>query len=120
MPHIIIDHSDNINFGDNWHDIAASCHDLLVEIMPTSAASCRTRIVPHALYHVGDRADQDKKGFVSVTIKALSGRSQDTLTKAGTEIFKLISNHVQKNHPNLHIEFSVEMADLAPVYIKAV
>ena len=120
MPHIIIDHSNNLNFGDNWRDVAAACHDLLVEIMPTSIASCRTRIVPHAQYYVGDHADQNKKGFVSVTVKALSGRSAETLTKAGTEIFKLVSTHIGNLNPNIHVEYSVEMADLAPVYIKAV
>ena len=120
MPHIIINHSDNINFGDNWRSVLESCHDILTETLPTSITSCRSRLESHAQYHVGSVENQNQKGFVSVTIKAMAGRSAETLTMAGTAIFKLIQSHVTQQNPNIQVEFSVEMVDLAPVYIKAI
>jgi 5-carboxymethyl-2-hydroxymuconate isomerase len=48
----------------------------------------------------------------------MAGRSEETLTKAGTQIIELISAHVKKLNPKLHTEFSIEMVNLSPVYIK--
>ncbi len=48
----------------------------------------------------------------------MAGRSEETLTKAGTKILQLVSDHVKSLNPNLHTEFSIEMVNLSPVYIK--
>lgn len=118
MPYISIDHSDNLNMGDNIGDVLATCHDILVEILPTKMEACRSLVEKHSCYHVSDRNNQEQKAFVTVVIKIMAGRSEDTLTKAGTKIIELISTHVKTLNPHLRTEFSIEMVNLAPVYIK--
>jgi 5-carboxymethyl-2-hydroxymuconate isomerase len=118
MPYIRIDHSDNLNMGDNINDVLATCHDILVEILPTKMEACRSLVEKHGCYHVGDADNQSQKAFVTIVIKIMAGRSEETLTKAGTQIIELISAHVKKLNPKLHTEFSIEMVNLSPVYIK--
>jgi 5-carboxymethyl-2-hydroxymuconate isomerase len=118
MPHITIEHSDNLIFGNDWKKLLSDCHDILVTELPTTLSSCRSRIISTQYYYVAD--GQKPNAYIAITIKALAGRSDEALTKAGKLIFTHVLSYVKDLNPHADIECSVEMADLAPIYIKQV
>jgi 5-carboxymethyl-2-hydroxymuconate isomerase len=121
MPHIIIEYSANLSLGYEWEDMLKECHQILTDTLPTSIESCRSRIIPCEIFHVGDHRDDDDKAFVAVTIKALvtPERTEEILTNTAKEIFKVIHDRIRnENLDNNRIDFSVEIVPLSPVYIK--
>lgn len=119
MPHMIIEHSDSILWGDNVTDLLADCHEALVDLLPTVISSCKSRFHPVSVYHVGDRSVDPARVFIAVRLRVMAGRSEETLQKTGRFLFDKILNYVQPLNPDLSIDLSVEVGNLDSVYLKA-
>ena len=90
MPTIHFEYTDNLNLSDKIKPFLTSIHKTLVDIIHTDLATCRSLIVPHTSYVVGD--GNANNAFLQLTIKILPGRSADLKKQLGAILFEKIQN----------------------------
>jgi 5-carboxymethyl-2-hydroxymuconate isomerase len=115
MPHILLEYSDNIDFQPS-KDLFEKIHKILAQELPTNLSSCKSRWHAHQAFYLGDGSKMN--GFVHVTIKVLSGRSDEKKSSIGQEILALLNAYFQKDKKTLHLQLSVEILDLDRNYFK--
>lgn len=111
MPQITLDYTANVNLGD-VQVLVAQIHDLLTERLPTSLDNCRTRVVCHETYRVGDGAPD--KGFVHLRIDILKGRSLELRTAVGEALLELLKASLSQ--PGVAI--TLALGELPDVYCR--
>ena len=77
MPQLILEYSSNILEKDSFEALFKKCHELLVKVLPTELATCKSRAIECDTYYIGDGSP--KNAFVYVIIEVMPGRSQETL-----------------------------------------
>ncbi len=45
MPHLILEHSDNLIKKTSFHALFRECHETLVRILPTELKGCKSRAI---------------------------------------------------------------------------
>ncbi len=66
MPHIFFEYSDNI-IEQDFKPALQEIHNLLAEQLPTKLFFCKSRIIRHENFLIGDAASSN--AFVNVAIK---------------------------------------------------
>ncbi len=115
MPHLILEYSDNIIESD-FIELLQRCHTLLTRLLPTQLESCKSRVLKHAVYCVGDGKPQN--AFVSVTLKIMPGRSADTLESVSAELMKLFKTHFSASLKTLICQITLEIVEISNFYSK--
>ena len=109
MPHIIIEHSSNIDNKNDIIKLLPIIHDLLVSEISANINACKSRVYELDNYLV---ADNIKKSFIHITIKIMSGRSEEQKNNFGNILLKKL-NDFFKDLPNLsNLSISLEIAEL--------
>ena len=111
MPHVILEASANIKVNT---DILTTIHKILAEQLPTQLESCKSRIIRHNDYVVGDGAVAN--AFVHLTISVMPGRSQELLAAVAGKIMLALKEYFQQ--PELNLQITIAIADLPAVYHK--
>ena len=113
MPHVILELSNNIE-KQNHTQLLTEIHQNLTEMLPTQLESCKSRVIRHEEFLVGD--GNINNAFVHLNIEVLSGRTQATLDLVAKKLMTLLQNNFKSL---LNIHFSVSIKDLPAVYYKA-
>ncbi len=117
MPHLILEASSNIHECNvRLEELLLDCHHLLANKLPTQVSSCRSRVVLHDIYVVGD--DSPNLAFIHLTIKLMKGRSHGLLLDVAELIKQKIQEFCSRSMEHLKLEISVEIIELSEVYIK--
>lgn len=90
MPTIHFEYTSNLKIADQVKPFLQEAHHLLVETIKTDLATCRSLIVCHNDYVVGD--GDPNNGFIQLSIKMLPGRNDDIKHKLGNILFEKIKN----------------------------
>lgn len=85
MPHIILESSDNISNNLPFEDLFNQLHILRADTRPTQISSCKSRVITHKRYFVVT----DYNAFLQLTIKLLSGCSNEVKQTVGQEVLEL-------------------------------
>ena len=115
MPQIVLECSDNIferNFSVVFHDI----HQILTEHLPTELASCKSRVIRHTDFFIGEGTTNN--GFVHLSISVIKGRSTpllDSIAKIILEKLKVFFSHSLQE---LKLQITVAIKALPEVYQK--
>lgn len=112
MPHIILEHSDNIK---NPEGIFNKLHQLLESQLPTQLASCKSRSIAYHSFWLGDGSP--KNAFVHLKIKILAGRTDKVKENLAASILKLMRQSFEKK-AELNTQLSLEILDLNQHYYK--
>lgn len=115
MPHIILECSDNIIEGD-LSKLLVLIQDLLVQTLPTALDSCKSRVIRHKEYVVGN--NNKKNAFVHLSILILKGRKPEILQKAAELILLTLNNFFRQSTEKLNVGISLSIDDLPELYIK--
>jgi 5-carboxymethyl-2-hydroxymuconate isomerase len=115
MPHIFLEYSDNI-FESDFVTLFERCHAVLTQQLPTQLESCKSRALQHSVYYVGNGNPQN--AFVSVSIKILPGRSEQTLQKVNQELMKLFKNFFSTSLQKLNCQITLEITEISKYYCK--
>jgi 5-carboxymethyl-2-hydroxymuconate isomerase len=117
MPHLVLEASANIHECNvRLEQMLLECHQILVEKLPTQIESCRSRVVLHDIYVVGDNTPNH--AFMHLTVKLLKGRTKELLMDTG-ELLKLkLQEFCSRSMEHLKLHISVEITELSDVYIK--
>lgn len=117
MPHLILEASSNIHESNKrLEELLSECHQFLADKLPTQVSSCRSRVMLHDIYVVGDNAPD--LAFIHLTIKLLKGRSHGLLLDVAESIKAKIKEYCSRSSEHLKLEISVEIVELSEVYVK--
>lgn len=115
MPHLILEASSNIiETNDKVKVILQDCQNLLVERLPTKLTSCKSRLVLHDVFVLGD--NNPANAFVHLSVRILKGRSADLINEVSKLLVEVLSQGFSKSSEQLHLGISVEITDLNDNY----
>ena len=109
MPTIHFEYTDNLKIADWLKLFLQEVHSLLVQTIKTDLATCRSLIVCHNDYVVGD--GNSNNAFIQLTIKMLPGRDDDIKHKLGNLIFEKIQKTFEKEISGLTTQVRVYLQD---------
>ena len=116
MPHLIFEASANIiASNDKIKQTMRDCQNLLVEKLPSQLSSCKSRLILHDLFVVGD--DKNENAFIHLTVKVLAGRSAELLKAVALQLKDILSNDFARCEEQLNLTISVEIATLNDNYV---
>lgn len=117
MPHLILEASSNIvETNDKIKQTLQKCQNLLVEKLPTQLTSCKSRLILHDVFILGD--NQERNAFVHLSVKLLKGRSAELLRETSTSLQSLLYSEFNKSATQLELGISVEITELNDSYAK--
>jgi 5-carboxymethyl-2-hydroxymuconate isomerase len=116
MPHLILEYSENVIEDMEFSELFKECHELLVERLPTSLKSCKSRAYQCEDYYVGDgHADN---AFVHLSIRIMPGRARELLQSVGETLLALLKKYFSESLKKLKLEMSIETIEGHEPYFK--
>jgi 5-carboxymethyl-2-hydroxymuconate isomerase len=109
MPQISIEYSPTIAATFDARRFASEVHTLLVAIVETELASCKTRLVELGDVVIGDGSDAN--AMIHVDVRILSGRTPAQKRQLGEAVMAALAAAVAKPE-GLDLQFTVEVRDL--------
>jgi 5-carboxymethyl-2-hydroxymuconate isomerase len=116
MPQLLLEMSSNVKEQENINHLLQACHAILADRLPTDLASCKSRAIIYDTYCVGD--GNSNNALVNLTIKILTGRTQETLTSIGNSIMAILKNYFIKSLQELNLQITIEISELPQTYLK--
>lgn len=115
MPHIILECSDNIIESD-LKPICIEIQKILVDKLPTQLDSCKSRIIRHKNYVLGD--NHIDNAFVHVFISVMPGREQKLINSISEIIVDRLKAFFLESRDRLNLQISVAINELPESYRK--
>ena len=118
MPHLILEASSNIiETNDKVKVILQNCQNLLVEKLPTKLTSCKSRLVLHDVFVLGD--GDASNAFIQLSVRILKGRAPDLIYDVSKLLVGVLGQGFSKSSEQLHLGISVEITELNDSYASA-
>jgi len=116
MPHVTLEFSNNIKEKDNLLPVLQKAQQILEETLPAQKGSTKARAVgfDHCWVDDGDQSNS----FIHMGVKVKSGRSLETLNRAGELLLKHLRESFQQAAESSKLSLTVEITELAPCYHK--
>lgn len=115
MPQIFLECTDNI-FEIDLLEILHDVHHLLAVQLPTDLTSCKSRVIKHSEYLVGN--GHSENAFVHLAVNVLPGRTPQKLDAIGNFILELLQKKFRQSLLELNLQITVAIGELPPVYKK--
>lgn len=117
MPHLILECSDNIaEKNPQLLNILHDCQQILVENLPTNLETCKSRLIRHQDYLLGN--GEVTNAFVHLEVRVLAGRSVGLLTELAKRLkAHILSQLSESQSSNLKLKISVEIIELSNIYV---
>ena len=116
MPHLILEASANIIASNaKIKQTLNDCQNLLVAKLPTQLSNCKSRLILHDLFIVGDGNEQN--AFIHLTVKIMKGRSQELLSEIAQKLKQILINDFSKSSDHLNLASSVEIIEMNATYV---
>lgn len=112
MPHLTIQHSDNIA-RDHMEQLCASLHDVLVEIGLYPLGGIRVRALPCQAYVIAD-ADP-RNAFADMIFRIGTGRSEADKKLTGERLMQAAEAVFAAELALPHFALSLEIVEIDPV-----
>jgi 5-carboxymethyl-2-hydroxymuconate isomerase len=116
MPHLVLEHSDNIIEKAELSELLGQLHTILAEKLPTEVSSCRSRTIACPVYCVGEGGAD--KGFVHITLKVFAGRTPEVLQKTCEALLEQAKKYFANSLDALTMEISIELLEVGDYYFK--
>jgi 5-carboxymethyl-2-hydroxymuconate isomerase len=116
MPHIVLQHSNNIIEKSGFKKLFTDYHVYLAGSLSTEMNRCKSRALEISNYCVGD--NDPKHAFIHVDLRILRGRGPDKLRDVGMQLMEITRNHFAESLKNLNTQVTLEISDLQPNYFK--
>ena len=115
MPHLVLEASSNIiETNEKIKTILQECQNLLVDKLPTKLSSCKSRLVLHEVFVLGD--NHSESAFVHLYVRVLKGRQASLLNATAVGLRDILSNGFAKSLGHLKLGISVEITELSDNY----
>lgn len=118
MPHLILEASSNIiETNDKVKVILQDCQNLLVDKLPTKLTSCKSRLVLHDVFVLGE--GDASNAFIHLSVRVLKGRTPELLHEVAKLLVGVLGQGFSKSSEQLHLGISVEITELNDSYASA-
>ena len=115
MPHIILELSDNVIEKD-LTEILAQIHQILTLILPTQLENCKSRVIRHQNFLVGN--GNSDNAFIHLSIEVLASRTKEILDLVANKITAILLNYFIESSKKLNLHISIAIKDLPETYYK--
>lgn len=116
MPHVTLEHSQNLVEKSTLIPMLQKVHEILVETLPARIEGCKSRVVACDTYLVGD--GNPLNAFVHMHVKIKSGRSAEVIDTAGKQLLSLMQESFAPGQQGRYLCLSVEIENLAETYFQ--
>jgi 5-carboxymethyl-2-hydroxymuconate isomerase len=110
MPHIVIEHSANLDDRVDWPALCEAARRAAAEtgVFPLGGIRVRTHRCDHVAIADGDPAH----GFVDVTLKIGRGRDVEARRRAGDQVFQAISRALDPAFAATTVALSLQIVEI--------
>ncbi|MGE3319685.1 MAG: 5-carboxymethyl-2-hydroxymuconate Delta-isomerase [Candidatus Berkiella sp.] len=115
MPQITLEMSDNV-LENELTELLIAIHHTLSEQLPTELRSCKSRMIRHQTYVIGD-ADQHN-AFVHLSIGVIKGRSDALKNAIAASLMEKLKMTFAQSLKQLDCQITIAISDLPDVYLK--
>jgi len=114
MPHLILEHSDNVALPDPVHDLLADLHACLEQTAGVDPSGCKSRVYGSRIYFIGDGdAEMSEHGaFVHLQVSLLEGRTDEEKSVVSTACLALLKLAFLSGNADLDLQITVDVRDL--------
>ena len=116
MPHLTLELSDNVLEKHNLPELFTECHSMLVDILPTEIANCKSRSIVANTHYVGN--GNKNNAFIHLNLKIMPGRSLETRNRAGNSLMAALKAHFSGSIQALNLQITIEIMELEDTYFK--
>ena len=113
MPHIIVEYSANIEDEIGIDALFETLTEVAVGTGVFELSGIRVRGERRDRYRISD--NDPSNGFAHTILRVGSGRTEETLKKAGETIYTAICAHLQKMYETRALNISMEIQEIHPV-----
>ncbi|SCA62565.1 Uncharacterized protein SCG7109_AB_00370 [Chlamydiales bacterium SCGC AG-110-M15] len=115
MPHLIFEHSSNIQEDIHYPDLLKSLHEIVSQLSVPSAI--KSRAICHDHFRVGN--GEPDRAFVHITVLLLTGRDHTQKKKLGEDLLSFLKEKFSLSYKNLNCDFTIAVEDInRDVYTK--
>ena len=111
MPQIRLEYTNNVMIDPDGGELVKKIHKSLSAALGISIENCKTRVLIHTGYFVGD-GGQDK-GFAHLEVGILDGRSPTLKRELGNMLLALLQTQLLPDNGHLDLQITVEIRDIA-------
>jgi 5-carboxymethyl-2-hydroxymuconate isomerase len=115
MPQITFEASDNI-IEQDLRETLSEIHQILVDVLPTKLESCKSRVIRHKEFLLGD--GDVNNAFIHLSIRIIEGRTKEIIDVATNQIMIVLQNNFKESANKLNLKFSVAIDNLPQSYLK--
>ena len=113
MPHLIVEYSSNLEDRVDPRALVRAVHDAGVATGAFELKSVRTRAERRDVYVLAN-GDPDN-AFVTVAVRILRGRDEETRRRVGEAIFNAVCRHLQRVSDVSPLAISLEVQEIDPI-----
>ena len=107
MPHIKLEHTENVQWKTPIQDIFLKLQTVLIQHARVKPENCKSRAMELKDFHCTGKSRLG--GFIHLEISLLSGRTEEVKTNIGKECSRIIQSFIENI---AEIQVSVELRDM--------
>lgn len=115
MPHITFEYTENLLEKNNLTPAMEGISSILVESLPASLASCKSRIILLENYLIGD--GDHLNAFIHLGVKIKSGRTDEVKSKTAQKLLDHLVSYFKQSLAEKNLSISVEIAEISDHYV---
>jgi 5-carboxymethyl-2-hydroxymuconate isomerase len=113
MPHLIIEYSVNLEPDVSMPMVAAAIHAAALETGVFPIGGCRTRLVPHSTYVIGDGHPDNR--FIHIQARIGAGRAPEVRQRAAEHVFSRLKTETAEVFAKYPLGLTLEIVEIDPV-----
>ena len=110
MPQITLEFTANVRIDSDWGTLLPKIHQLVSKIAGIPIGNCKSRILEHTRYYVGDGSGE--QAFVHLEIAILEGRDDTTKAELGNSLLSMLQTHLLPENAGKDLQITVEIKDI--------
>ncbi len=107
MPHVKLEHTENVQWKNPLQDIFPKLQTVLIQHARVKPENCKSRATGLNDFHCADKSHSG--GFIHLEISLLSGRTKEVKKNIGKECHQIIHSFIKNR---AEIQVSVELRDM--------
>ena len=110
MPQIRLEYTSNVRIDSDWGDLVKKIHKSVSASLGISIDNCKTRVLNHSRFYVGD-GGQDK-AYAHLEVGILDGRSPTLKRELGNLLLGVLQTQLLPDNGHLDLQITVEIRDI--------
>jgi 5-carboxymethyl-2-hydroxymuconate isomerase len=110
MPHIILEHSDNIHDNIDIKNFLKQAIDTFIAASPTPTRAFKARRIVSKEYYLGD--GNEDNFFIHLSVNLLTGREKHILEKIAKDLKEFMHKSFPKSDKISEKSFSLEIREM--------